>query len=82
VESLADTLMQRVGKLVPPSRKREWGNPLVSTTPAPLAIQELAIRVEALEEALREIALEVQSLSGQTTSRAEPRESRSVSDSA
>jgi hypothetical protein len=81
VESLTETLMQRVGKLVPPRRKREWGNPLVSTTPASLAIRELAIRVEALEEALREIALEVQSLSGQTTSRAEPRESKSASDS-
>jgi hypothetical protein len=80
VESLAETLMQRVGKLVPPSRKREWGHPLVSTTPTSVAIRDLAIRVEALEEALREIALEIQDLSGQTTSRGKPRETTSVSD--
>jgi hypothetical protein len=45
-----------------------------------MAIRELAIRVEALEETLREIALEVQRLSGQTPSRAEARGSASVSD--
>jgi hypothetical protein len=62
VESLTDTLMQRVADLVPPSRSREWGNPLVSTTPNAIAIPELALRVEALEKALRETALEVQKL--------------------
>jgi hypothetical protein len=77
VESLTDTLMERVGKLVPRSRQREWGDPLLSTTPASMATRELAMRVEALEKGLLEIALEVQKLSGKTTSRAEPRESTS-----
>jgi hypothetical protein len=72
--------MQRVGKLVPPSRKREWGHPLVSTTPTSVAIRDLALRVEALEEALREIALETQKLSKQTTPRGEQRETMSASD--
>jgi hypothetical protein len=80
VESLTDTLMERVGKLGSPGGQREWGDPFLSTTPASMAIRELAIRVEALEEALREIALEVERLSGQTPSRAETRGSASVSD--
>ena len=80
MESLTETLMQRVGKLVPPSRKREWGHPLVSTTPTSVAIRDLALRVEALEEALREIALETQKLSRQTTPRGEQRETMSASD--
>jgi hypothetical protein len=80
VESLTETLMQRVGKLVPPGRKREWGHPLVSTTPTSVAIRDLALRVEALEEALREIALEAQKLSRQTTPRGEQRETTSTTD--
>jgi hypothetical protein len=64
LESLADTLMKRVNKLIRPSRPaRKWGNPLLSTTPTPIAIRELALRTEALENAVREIALEVQKLS-------------------
>ena len=64
METLTDTLLKRVNKLIRPSRPaRTWGNPLLSTTPSPLAIQELALRTEALENAVREIALEVQKLS-------------------
>jgi hypothetical protein len=64
LETLTDTLMKRVNKLIRPSRPaRKWGNPLLSTTPSPIAIQELAQRTEALENAVREIALEVQKLS-------------------
>ena len=60
METLADTL----NKLIRPSRPaRKWGNPLLSTTPSPIAIQELALRTEALENAVREIAREVQKLS-------------------
>ena len=64
MEALTDTLMERVNNLVhardaPP----EWGSPLLSTTPTSLAIRELAVRTEALEQAVREIALEVQKLS-------------------
>ena len=67
METLTDTLMVRVDNLVrvcdaPP----EWGSPLLSTTPTSLAIRELAARTEALEKAVREIALEVQKLSAQS----------------
>jgi hypothetical protein len=82
VESLTDALMERVDKLVPPtsSDQLEWGNPLLSTTPTSISIRDLAFRVEALEKALRETALEVQKLSRQTTSRGEPCETTSPSD--
>jgi hypothetical protein len=60
---MANTLKKRVDRLVHPSKRPlEWGNPLLSTTPTSLAIQELALRIEALERAVREIALEVQIL--------------------
>jgi hypothetical protein len=41
------------------------GNPLLSTTPTSVAVRELAAQVEALPDAVREIALEVQKLSAQ-----------------
>ena len=64
MQSLTDTLMERVEKLVPPTKPPlEWGHPLVSTTPTSVAIRELALRIETLENALREIALEVSKLS-------------------
>ena len=67
MESLTDTLMERVDKLVRPTKPAlEWGSPRLSTTPTSLAIQELAERTEALENAMREIALEVQRLSAQS----------------
>lgn len=66
-QTLTETLTERVDKLVhthdaPP----EWGNPLLSTTPSSLAVATLAARTEALEKAVREIALEVQRLSAQS----------------
>ena len=69
MEALTDTLTERVNNLVhardaPP----EWGNPLLSTTPTSLAVRELAVRTEALEKAVREIALEVQKLSASEAS--------------
>jgi hypothetical protein len=60
VETLTDTLIDRVDKLVE-ARK----TPLLSTTPTSVAVRELAARTEALENAMREIALEVQKLSAQ-----------------
>ena len=67
LETLTDTLMKRVNELLRPSRPvRKWGNPLLSTTPRSIAIQELAKRTEALENAVREIALEVQKLSDES----------------
>jgi len=41
----------------------EWGHPLLSTTPTSLATHELAVRTECLNNAVREIAFEVQKLS-------------------
>jgi hypothetical protein len=59
--------MERVNDLVPArDTPPEWGNPLLSTTPTSLAVRELAVRTEALESAVREIALEVQKLSAQS----------------
>jgi len=60
--SLTGTLAERVDELVPHPGKRPlvWGNPLLSVTPTPMAVRELAVRIEALENAVREIALEVQ----------------------
>ena len=65
---VADTLMERVNKLVQPvGRPLEWGHPLSSVTPKTLAIQDLASRVQALEDAVREIAFEVQKLTTAST---------------
>ena len=64
MKTLTDTLMERVDELVPArNTPPEWGDPLLSTTPTPVAIRELAVRTDALEKAVREIALEVQRLS-------------------
>jgi hypothetical protein len=66
LETLTDTLIERVDKLVQASKASiEWGSPLLSVTPTSIAIQQLAVQIEALENALREIALEVQKLSAQ-----------------
>ena len=62
-QSLEDTLLERVNKLVQAlDRPTEWGNPLVSTTPQTHAIRDLALRTEALENAVREIAREIEKL--------------------
>jgi hypothetical protein len=62
-----DTLVERVEELVqaqnPPL---VWGNPRLSSTPTSLAIRELAARTEALQDAVREIAQEVQTLLDQS----------------
>lgn len=65
--TVADRLIERVDELVDPSeRSLMWGNPLVSTTPTSMAIADLAVRLEALEKAVREIAVEVQRLLDET----------------
>jgi hypothetical protein len=65
-QTVSDTLMERVSRLVPGNKERpQWGSPLLSTTPISLAVPELAARVAALEEAVRELALEVQKLSAE-----------------
>ena len=67
MDTLTDTLIERVDKLVQASKAAppEWGSPLLSTTPTSVAVQELAAQVVALEKAVREIALEVQKLSAE-----------------
>ncbi len=59
-ETLTDTLIERVNKLVQTSKR-----PIHSSTPTTDAIGELAARTEALEKAVQEIALEVQKFSAQ-----------------
>lgn len=62
-----ETLMERVDELVQASTApREWGSPHLSVTPTSIAIRELAKEIEALQNAVREIALEVQNLSART----------------
>jgi hypothetical protein len=56
-ETLTDTLLERVDKLVQASKE-----PILSTTPVSFAVGELVARTEALEKAVREIAGEVQKL--------------------
>ena len=60
METLTDTLISRVDKLVQASKR-----PLLSTTPTTAAVRELVARTDALENAVREVALEVQKLSAQ-----------------
>ena len=63
-DSLTDTLSERVDKLVQAGKvPLGWGSPLLSVTPACIAIRQLAVQFEALENAVREVALEVQKLS-------------------
>jgi hypothetical protein len=54
-ETLTDTLIERVDKLVEANKR-----PLLSTAPITDAVGELALRIDALEAAVREIAREVQ----------------------
>jgi hypothetical protein len=53
------TLVQRVEELVQAQQRQ-----LLSTTPTPVAIGELAERVDMLERAVLEIAVELEKLSG------------------
>jgi hypothetical protein len=50
-------LLERVDKLVQANKQ-----PLLSTAPITDAVGELALRIDALEKAVREIAVEVQKL--------------------
>lgn len=63
MDAVTDSLVARVDKLIQ-ARKAplEWGSPRLSVTPVSMAIQELAAETTALEEAVREIAAEVQKL--------------------
>jgi hypothetical protein len=64
VETLTDTLTERVDRLIQARKEpREWGSPHLSVTPISIAIRQLAAETAALEDAVREIALEVERLS-------------------
>jgi hypothetical protein len=55
------TLVERVQASIQASEAPvEWGSPLLSTTPTPIAMQELALQLASVEKALGEVALEVQ----------------------
>ena len=58
LETLTDTLIERIDNLIEAGKE-----PLLTTTTTSVAIRELAARNEALEDAVREIALEVHKLS-------------------
>ena len=60
MDTLAETLLERVDRLLDGQRGQKR---LLSTTATPVAIGDLAARSEALEQAVREIAAEVQKLS-------------------
>ncbi len=57
--SLIERIDALVGAASPPL---VWGHPRLGATPKSVAIHELAVRTEGVEQAIREIALEVQRL--------------------
>lgn len=64
METPRNTLVDRVEELDKRGgRPLVWGNPLLTVTPRSLAIRDLAVRVVALEDALRDLALQVEQLS-------------------
>jgi hypothetical protein len=64
VETTTDTLTERVDKLIQASKvPLEWGSPHLSVTPISISVRQLAAEIAALEEAVREIALDVERLS-------------------
>ena len=66
METFTETMTERVDKLVHAAKTTgEWGDPRLSVTPTSVAIPQLVTQIEALETAVREIALEVQRLSAQ-----------------
>lgn len=68
MESLTDTLNERVNKLIPRDTSSEWGSAHLSVTPLSVAVSQLAADVAALQTAVREMALEIQKLSEITAS--------------
>jgi predicted RNase H-like nuclease (RuvC/YqgF family) len=65
MESLEGTLTERVEAHISVHHpaEPEWGSPHVTTTPLSLRVENLVREVAHLEEAVREIAREVQRLS-------------------
>jgi hypothetical protein len=65
VEKVPDALMQRVDRLAHPEKTLEWGDPLLTSTPASIAIHQLAVRTQALTVAVRDLALELETLASE-----------------
>jgi hypothetical protein len=66
VQTLSSTLVERVQAFVNnDDAPVEWGSPLLSTTPTPVAIRQLAAQLAGVEQALRAIALEVEKLASE-----------------
>lgn len=66
METLEHTLAEHVEALIGAHKvATEWGSPHLSVTPIPIAVHNLAAQIEALKDAVREIALEVQKLSNE-----------------
>lgn len=64
--TLEHTLAEKVEALIQTHKVAvEWGSPHLSVTPISIALHNLAAEVAALEDAVREIALEVQKLSNE-----------------
>ncbi len=63
--TVTNTLVERVHELIhqPSERPLVWGNPRLGATPNSIAMHDLVVRIEALEEAVLEIAFDVQRLS-------------------
>ena len=70
MESLTKTLVERVEQLVPTrDTPPEWGSALFSSTPRSVALQDLAERTAALEEAVREMAAALQQVAREVKAR-------------
>jgi hypothetical protein len=67
MEGVYETLYERVDELIGAHK-----HPLLSTTGTHAALDELIARVEGHEEAIREIAREVEELAGGRATRKEP----------
>jgi hypothetical protein len=72
MESLTETLVERVQELVPArGTPHKWGSALQSTTPRSVAVQDLAVRTDALEQVVREMAVALQQLAHELSARQE-----------
>ncbi len=72
MESLTETLVERVQELLPDrDTPHDWGNALQSTTPRSVAVQDLAERTDALEQLVREMAVALQQLGQELSARQE-----------
>ena len=73
MKQVAETLVERVDDLLRAvDRPVGWGHALCSTTPNALALEDLALRTQVLETAVREIALEVQNITRSSVRKSRP----------